>query len=68
VCRYIVVENIIGELKVTSSHHDYNKAADAAEAIVLEGNGAVEVFERVSTCLPTTAVKWEGRKRPGAGA
>lgn len=64
-CRYIVVENSLGDLKVASSHHDYNKAADAAEELVLQGMRSVEVFERVSTCLPTTAVRWEGRKRPG---
>lgn len=63
-CRYIVVTNSLGDLSVASSHHEYNKAADAAEELVLGGEGPVEVFERVSTCQPTTAVKWEGRKRP----
>jgi hypothetical protein len=67
-CRYLVVRHdptsANEEHKVIAAEHDYNKACDAAEEFVQGNSCPVEIFERVSTALPTTAVKWEGKRRP----
>lgn len=68
-CRYLVVRHDITsaneEHKVIAAEHDYNKACDAAEQFVQENSATVEIFERISTAKPTTAVAWEGKRRPG---
>lgn len=63
-CRYLVVieEGVDGH-KVVAANHDYGKACDIAEEHVHEGH-TVEIFERVSTAKPKTAVNWEGKRRP----
>lgn len=65
-CRYLVVkaDNLTDKHEVVAAEHDYNKACDKAEEYVQANSCEVEIFERVSTALPTTAVKWEGKRRP----
>jgi hypothetical protein len=44
-----------------------NELADAfafADGYVIRNNCKVEIFERISTGKPVTAVTWEGRRRP----
>lgn len=65
-CRYLVVkaDSLNDSHEVIAAEHDYNKACDRAEEYVQANAEPVEIFERVSTCVPTTAVKWEGKRRP----
>jgi hypothetical protein len=65
-CRYIVVkaDTVNDKHEVIAAEHDYGKACDKAEEYVQQYSDTVEIFERISTALPTTAVKWEGKRRP----
>jgi hypothetical protein len=74
-CRYAVVQvdsdeaTASGKLgKVLALRHDYAAACQYAEDEVKKNGKPLEVFERVSVAKPTTAVVFEGRRRPGVGA
>lgn len=71
-CRFIVIEVLPDEAtasgkvaKVLALRHDYATACQYAEDKVKESGKPLEVFERISTAKPTTAVVFEGRRRPG---
>jgi hypothetical protein len=64
-CRYIaIVTDGLDGHKVIAANHEYGKVCDIAEEYVTGEGQSVEIFERVSTARPTTAVNWEGKRRP----
>jgi hypothetical protein len=70
-CKYIIVRPIRekgGSTAVVGGGGDLNVIFEQAENLIKELNQPLELYERISVGNPQPSVKWEGRRRPGAGA
>jgi hypothetical protein len=70
VCKYIIVKPSSegSATAILGGGADLAGVFDLAEQMITPDSGPLEIFERISVGKPITAVAWEGRRRPGAGA
>lgn len=64
--RYLVIRSADGQVEAETD--DLNQAFRHGEDVIKSGGKGSHIYERISSGTPEVHAKWNGTKRPGAGA